>query len=577
MSTKERVAPHKPLWDTLKPAQFYQKKQEAVDDIWTFIDVIDFYGGTSKFDPVHKEMLEHLLSTPERKLVLMSRGHYKSTICSTLVSLWHIYRDPNIRILIGTARNDLSYALVRELMTYLEDPVLQEKVWNDRPHIEGRLVPEITRGSTGRGKKLKQDYAEVGEETEANDKKVVWRGGAIQVVRSKIFKEPTIRACSVNTRVTGEHYDLLILDDVVDYNNCATRAKAAKVLLWTRDLESVLNTVPQVHLPMGQQFWLGTRYYRWDAYGHLLGEDIDDEKEYEDFIDEVDVDPVHVFERNIFANSIDTTEGYLCPRLMNAKTEAKLRRRLGVQRFASQYLNAIIAEEAIKFRHDGVIFIPKGRVVVNKMSASATVYPSEVVQINDIRALPIHVPLVVIIDPAASLNIKADYTAITLGGKGSDDKLYILEMRYGHWTPSQIVEVLYDLCREYGTRRVVIEAVAFQLALLNIVREYFSKENYFPLHLIEFRPKGEKKARIEVQLQPRIESQRLVCTNNLAANIEFRRELEEFPGGRDDILDTIAVIAETLPVPSPRTEDDRRVNRVLNTRKYINSRYGGLR
>lgn len=570
-----KEAPPKPLWETLKPAEFYQKKREAIDDIWTFLDVINFNGGTKRFEPVHKEMLEFLLSTDDRKLVLMPRGHLKSTLCSTAVSLWLIYRDPNIRILIGTARNDLSYALVRELMSYLEDPVLQENVWNSRPHIEGRLVPEITRGSTGRGKKMKQDYAQIGEETDANDKKVVWRGGAIQVVRPNIYKEPTVRACSVNMRVTGEHYDFLILDDVVDFVNCATRAKAAKVLAWTRDLESVLNTVPAVDLPMGQQYWLGTRYYRWDAYGHLFGEDIDDEKEYQDFIDEMETDPVYLFERNLYANGIDLTDGYLCPSLMNEKLEAKLRRRLGVQRFASQYLNTIIAEESIKFKHEGIVFIPKTRVVVNKLGACATVYPSTEA-VNDDRVPPVHVPLIIVVDPAASLNIKADYTAITLGGKGSDDKVYVMEMRYGHWTPSQIVEVIYELCRSYGVRRVMVETVAFQLALVNIIKEYYTKEDYFPLHLIEYRPKGEKKARIEVQLQPRIESQRLVCTTNLANNIEFKRELEEFPSGRDDILDTVAVLAETMPVASQRTQDDRR-KRIMHAQKYVNSRYGGMR
>ena len=98
-----------------KPTAELQKtKQDALDklkvkaltSLRSFCDLIQFRGGTKAFGKVHLELMDWLsLSNEEkgtRKLVLMPRGHLKSTICSQLYPLWRIYQNPNIRIFIDS-------------------------------------------------------------------------------------------------------------------------------------------------------------------------------------------------------------------------------------------------------------------------------------------------------------------------------------------------------------------------------------------------------------------------------------------------------------------------------------------
>jgi len=81
----------------------------AFYDMWTFFDLIGFQGGRSNFGAVHEELVEFITSPQyegyedyRRRVVLMPRGHLKSTIGSVGYALWRIFRNPNIRIIVGT-------------------------------------------------------------------------------------------------------------------------------------------------------------------------------------------------------------------------------------------------------------------------------------------------------------------------------------------------------------------------------------------------------------------------------------------------------------------------------------------
>src|SRR5512141_1086420 len=163
----------------------YNQKVRALFDFWEFVDLIQFRGGKKAFAQCHYELITWAdTHGKDRELILMPRGHLKSTIMSVARKLWRIYQNPNVRIYVGTSTRFLATAFVRQIKQYLEDPFLQEYVWNDRPHIDGRLVPLMDRTSRSRRNDL--------GDTEAADKKVVWRADAIQVVRSDIMSEPTV-------------------------------------------------------------------------------------------------------------------------------------------------------------------------------------------------------------------------------------------------------------------------------------------------------------------------------------------------------------------------------------------------
>lgn len=581
-----------PLYKRLSAAALHQLKLDALDDPWAFADLIHFYGGTSAFEDIHKTLVRFLRNTPDRRLVLMPRGHFKSTICSTLYVLWRIYRDPNIRIMVGTALKELATGFVREVKQYLEDQELQYYVWNARPHISGNLIPDIDRTGSGRKRGKKQedewlDDSELGGDgwTEANDKKIIWRANAIQVNRTKIFKEPTVFAASVGVVMTGWHYDLAIFDDVVTYENSRDIEKAKKVLEWTQDIESVLNPRND-EVGLGDEIViLGTRYYKWDYYGHLMGTNIDDETERQEFLDTLSDDPIHLIERDIYGNGADglyhpdmervsglsSETGYMCPRLMDIKKEKRLRRRLKARKFASQYLNQIVAQEDVIFTWDSIKFVMPQQLERD----------GKYIRIRTgMDTPPNYVLPWCVVDPAASLKESADLTVISVGGVDEEGNLYCFDTKYGHWTSSQLATNLQTILEKWNLNVAVVEANGTQVAIVNTVKEVWQQKG-FQAHIIEEIPRGDKKQKILDSLEPHFEENRIYFSSTMAQMTEIKEQLELFPaeGARDDFLDTLEKIKRyARPVKRDSVERRKlRQRRRAAATRTVNAKYGGTR
>lgn len=583
-----------PLYKRLSTKALYQLKLDAIDDPWKFADLIHFYGGTEAFEDIHHTLVDFLNNTADRRLVLMPRGHFKSTICSTLYVLWRIYRDPNVRIMVGTALKELATGFVREVKQYLEDEELQYYVWNARPHISGNLIPDIDRTGSGRKRGRKKaeedewvDDSELGGDgwTEANDKKIIWRANAIQVNRTAIYKEPTVFAASVGVVMTGWHYDLAIFDDVVTYENSRDIAKAKKVLEWTQDIESVLNPRND-ETGLGDEIViLGTRYYKWDYYGHLMGTNIDDATEREEFLNTLPDDPLHIIERDIYGNGTDgmyhpdmprvtglTGEvGYMCPRLMDAKKEKRLRRRLKARKFASQYLNQIVAQEDVILRMDDVRFLSP--MQLEKDSPYIRIRTGLDTPPNFIRPW-------CVVDPAASLKDTADLSVVSVGGVDEEGNLYCLDTKYGHWTPSQLAKQIQETLEKWGLNSAVIEANGTQVAIVNTIKEVWQQNN-FTAHVVEEIPRGDKKQKILDALEPVFEERRVYFGQHLSNMQEVKEQLELFPaeGARDDFLDTLEKIKRhAKPVKRESVERRKaRQRRRAAAKRTVNAKYGGTR
>ena len=435
------------------------------------------------------------------------------------------------------------------------------------------MIPPIDRGGQARKKQTRNQYGQFEDDlddgyTESSDRKVVWRSDKLQVVRDEIYKEPTLTAASVGSPLTGEHYDLVIFDDLVTFDNSDSPRKAEKILRWTRDIESVLNPFREDKNRGEEVITLGTLYYRWDYYAHLLGEDIDDEEEYEEWLQEQDDDPLVTFRRNIYKNGKNRDEGYLWPEGFNEKTERRLRRRLGSRRFASQYLNSIIADEDSKLSWESVNFIHSGSIELR----------NGVVRIRmgtDPGVTPIEVQPMLIVDPAASLNEKADWSAIAVGGNDAKGNLYIFDLRYGHWTTTELGKNVVELIQKWRLRAITVETVGYQVSLKYSLQELFSKEK-IQCVIREYRPKGDKKSRLETMLEPVFEARAFYIMSWMANINEFKEEVTFFPSEnvRDVLIDTIAVIRElSRPVRPAKSTGSRKRYRRATT----NSKYGGKR
>ncbi len=192
-------------------------KIRSLYDAWSFLDLINFHGGTSQFDECHWQFMLCLqapqmhqdgllvgelydkwyeitggefVTPPPGRLLKFPRGHYKSTLTIGWV-LQRIYRNPNITLLYSTNIRELSQGFIRELRSYFEDEQLQETVWNARPHIQGPLIPILDAASRRT------------QNTEAQDKKVVWSINQLQMNRSAKRKEPTVTSMTSSSVMTS--------------------------------------------------------------------------------------------------------------------------------------------------------------------------------------------------------------------------------------------------------------------------------------------------------------------------------------------------------------------------------------
>lgn len=545
-------------------------KVRALFDMWVFCDLIKYRGGTKAFSTIHEELVQFITAADAaiesddidakvdvvmRALVLMPRGHLKSTICVTLYCLWRIYRNPNIRIMVGTDVKELSWAFIRELRSYFEDRDLQETVWNSRPHISGPLVPDLDRSGRRRGE----------DENEAQDKKIIWSATALQVLRSDKMKEPTVRAGSVGSINTGEHYDLVILDDIVDFKNTKTSNLIEKTFNWAQDLESVVDPRRAVHMGtvsgkklydhVGDQVLvLGTRYARGDYYEYLIENKL--ELGY------------NVMFRNVYRNGVDDTEGYLWPERFNAKVVASLRKRLKGKKFASQYMNKIITEETQPLNPENIqYYVAEPRANVGYVD----------IWTEEGRVI---VRPYLVIDPAISMDMRADDTSICVGGLDTEGRFWVLEQHLGHFKPEKTASIVYDLVLKWHLQTCYVENVGFQRALMYTIDDYFKAKNVH-MKCKEWKPhgKGAKKPRIENYLEPYFSGRRIFLPAALKYNSTIQDSVTYFPSDvvKDDAPDTWAILIEIAKPPVGYTDKFKKAQSRPPAAARRNRKYGGSR
>lgn len=585
----------------------HNNKVKALHDIWMFADLIDYEGGREKFATIHRK-LAGFVTTPQlstrclktnrsnkkqeynsRRLVLMPRGHLKSTVCSVLYALWRIYRNPYIRILVGCNLKSLSQAFVRALRQYLEDPELQEKVWNNRPHFDGRLIPQMD--SAGRKRRDKNREEDDPEQTEAADKKVIWTLEAIQVIRDEVIKEPTVLATSVGSRITGQHYDLLILDDIVDFDNCSTPAKIEKVFGWAQDMESVVDPPKDVKVGGRNGVWLeettgdeilglGTRYDKLDYWGYLM-ENMD-ELEYK------------VFVRNIYRNGAnyvspkwkkqpaivgktkkdvhqlkvgDESGGYIWAEKFTPSYVRRLKKSTKMsRRWNSQYLNSIINSEDTILKPDKVNYFTSRGVKKTDNGLVEITLPGE-------KGKRLIKPFLCV-DPAGSLNKDADNTVLSVGGMDDKHDLFIVDTKIGRFTIMEIVKHIFDLCEKWNLHMASVEVNGVGISIPYSIKEQFSQGKK-PIVVKELRSKGDKKQRLESGLQPIFDNGKLWLADWMAVNEVIQNEILYFPRetAKDDWLDTVDMIRE-MAFPTPQTLKNQQYRQKA---RRVNSKYGGTR
>jgi predicted phage terminase large subunit-like protein len=489
---------------------------------------------------------------------------HNSTIMSVGRCLWRIYQNPNIRIYVGTSKGELSTAFVREMKSYLEADWLQDNVWNARPHIKGTLIPVMD--TLGRSRR--QKFEEDGEYTEAKDKKVIWRSNALQVNREYILKEPTLMVGSVGAQATGMHFDEAQFDDIVTFDNISTPDKLERLMGWVYDIQSVidppylddwlLDKLMKVGIPQAQAEVIastggtfnvvGTRYDLEDYYGHII-ENSDDLG-------------FRVYQKNIYNNDVDNTDGYLWSEKWNEKLEDQTRKSMTTRRFASQYLNQIVDTASTLLRWDEVRMMPlAGWGKKEGMPGCIWFKPAGSKSEKIIR-------LHMMVDPAAAVHERSDFTCVVVGGKDIEGNFYLVDAQMGRWKASQIVRAIYEAADKWGLRSVNVEMIGGFKHFKDYLQQSFSE--YRPLSIFEFKPQGDKESRVLNAIEPLINNGMFYTTIYLKGAKQLQDQMMFFPrkNMHDDFPDATAALIEISKRPvankTPKAYE-------------ANKRWGGIR
>jgi phage terminase large subunit-like protein len=183
-----------------------------------------------------KTHYEYNAKNPKHKnrniLVLAPRFHAKSQCFTINYPIWEMYKNPNIRILIVSANEDIAVSFNRAIINHLE---------NNQKLIEelGYLVPQYPKK---------------------------WGEKAIIVKRDTMEKDPTIAAIGVGGKLISRRADIIIIDDLLDIETARTKQMRQKTKDW---FENVLLPILEDE---GRLIIVGTSWYRGDLYDDLLND-----------------------------------------------------------------------------------------------------------------------------------------------------------------------------------------------------------------------------------------------------------------------------------------------------------------
>lgn len=183
----------------------------------------------------HGEIIEILESVGKRKLVCVPRGCLKSSLACIAYPIWLLLGNPNLRILIDSELYTNSKNFIREIKSHLSS------------------------------RKLIQLFGEFRSEP--------WNEGEITILqRTKSAPQASITAGGVETQKTGQHFDVIIADDLNSTSNTNSSDNAQKVIDHYRYNISILD-------PRGTYVVIGTRYAANDVIGHILSTEEHDYKD----------------------------------------------------------------------------------------------------------------------------------------------------------------------------------------------------------------------------------------------------------------------------------------------------------
>lgn len=212
------------------------KKDKIIKEIILTADFETAYYTVCKYitcrslQPLHASII-HNVSDNQASMDLAPRGHGKSTIGDVDFCITKVLRNPDIRIMIGSKTQTQASAFLKEIRTHFEQNVNLIRIFGD-------------------WKKSRDN---------------VWNDKEFTVNRRTVIKkEATVSALGASGAVVSKHFDIIIGDDLVGFENARTEAQRKVLKEWFySSLYPTLEPDGEIHI-------LGTRYSPMDLYEDVI-------------------------------------------------------------------------------------------------------------------------------------------------------------------------------------------------------------------------------------------------------------------------------------------------------------------
>jgi hypothetical protein len=196
-----------------------------------FYTAVHCLGYTDINANTHACIINCLMDSSRRKLLVLPRGSFKSSIACEAFPIWLLLKNPNLRILLDSELYTNSKNFLRKIRALLESEVMVRTFGTFR-----------------------------------NDSN--WNEGEITIAqRTQPNKEASITCSGVGAIKISQHYDVIIYDDLNSPANSATAEARQKIIDHYRMGTSLLE-------PNGTIVVIGTRYAQDDLPGWLLENEV---------------------------------------------------------------------------------------------------------------------------------------------------------------------------------------------------------------------------------------------------------------------------------------------------------------
>lgn len=330
---------------------------------------------------------------------------------------------------------------------------------------------------------------------------------------------PSFTLSSENSNTTGQHYNLIVLDDLVHKDNIGTKEMRDKTKAYFHGM------IPQL-LPGGKVLVLGTRWHHDDLYGYLMSE----ENHYHQVLDPYVLDCGYP-DAPIFPPSPNGKLGFTLEMLEERKGG------MNPYAWSCQYMNNPTPVETQYFRRADIHiydFYPDGSIP------------------NEGKAVRIFTA----VDPNRSEKEQHDPAVVMTAAIDEDGHYWVLDISRGHPSGPELVDWIRTHAIRWKPEKVIVEANNFQMQLQSWLKEDMVKTGYaYPLDMVQRGPTTKKHERITA-MQQMVAQQRLHIRrgfDNMVTEMEF------FPAYKnDDQCDALSDIFHYGSKPKKTTIEERR-------------------